>query len=164
MKTRFVSVFLAAVLGIGVLSVPRPSAAQMAASLVTFPTGTVTIRSDGGQHRFKVEIATTQRQMMQGLMFRRHLDADAGMLFVYEQPAESDMWMKNTLIPLDMLFIRKGGKIGKIAERTMPMSEAVISSGGPVIAVLEVNAGTVSRLGIKVGDMVSSPSMPKEGG
>lgn len=131
--------------------------------LATFPTSKVTIASGGKTHEFRVEIATTPRQVQQGLMFRRSLAPDAGMLFVYRRPIDSAMWMKNTLIPLDMLFIRAGGKIGRIAERTVPMSEAIIPSGGAVIAVLELNAGTASRLGIEPGDKVISPLLPSAG-
>ena len=137
-----------------------PAVAQASGALASFPTGTVTIRSGGKSHEFAVEIATTGRQQQQGLMFRRSLAPDAGMLFVYRRAADSAMWMRNTLIPLDMIFIRADGTIGKIAERTVPMSETVISSGGPVIAVLELNAGTASRLGLKPGDKVQSSALP----
>jgi uncharacterized membrane protein (UPF0127 family) len=112
------------------------------------------IRSAKGAHRFTVELARTPDQQMQGLMFRRKLDADAGMLFVYQEPVVARYWMKNTYIPLDMIFIAPDGHISSIAERTVPLSLATISSDVPVIAVLELNGGTASRLGIKIGDKV----------
>jgi len=109
---------------------------------------------DGTQHIFQVEVARTPRQQRRGLMFRRQLAADAGMLFFYGGNQMVRMWMKNTYIPLDMIFIRSDGVIMEIAERTVPGSLATISSGVEVSAVLEVNGGTVSRLGIRKGNTV----------
>jgi len=89
-------------------------------------------------------------------MFRRRMDRDAGMLFVYDTPQIITMWMKNTYIPLDMIFIGADLRVSSIAERTIPQSLETISSQKPSVAVLEVNAGTVRRLGLKVGDRVKS--------
>lgn len=133
--------------------------AQRPSSLVGFSRERLTIRSGDNSHGFSVELALSNRQQMQGLMFRRRMAADAGMLFVYRREEPTAMWMKNTYIPLDMLFIARDGTIKRIAERTVPMSEAVISSGGPVVAVLELNAGTASRLGLKPGDRVVSTAL-----
>lgn len=108
----------------------------------------------GARHDFQIELATTWAQRAQGLMYRRALAADAGMLFIYPRDDVITMWMKNTLIPLDMLFIDRRGRIATVAEWAVPLSLAVISSGVPVRAVLEVNAGTVARLGLKPGDRV----------
>lgn len=127
--------------------------------LVAFEKGEIAIHSGGKAHTFKVEVATNARQQAQGLMFRRSMAPDAGMLFVYPREERIAMWMKNTFIPLDMVFIARGGRIAKIAERTVPMSEATISSDVPVMAVLELNAGTASRLGLKPGDRVTSPAL-----
>jgi uncharacterized protein len=91
---------------------------------------------------------------MQGLMFRRALAAEAGMLFDYGSPQPIAMWMKNTLIPLDMIFIANDGKIVDFHERAVPMSLDTIETKVPARAVLEVNAGTVARLGVQVGDTV----------
>jgi uncharacterized membrane protein (UPF0127 family) len=91
-------------------------------------------------------------------MFRRQLDAGAGMLFLFGGTEVRGLWMKNTLIPLDMMFIDEEGKIVRIEERTVPHSERAIVSGKPVAAVLEVNAGTASRLMIKPGDRVRHPA------
>lgn len=109
---------------------------------------------DGEQHEFTVELALTDEQRAQGLMFRESLAPDAGMLFLYDQDRPRAMWMKNTLIPLDMLFIDGQGKIVRIAQRTTPLSESSIGSGRPVRAVLELAGGTSQRLGIRVGDRV----------
>jgi uncharacterized membrane protein (UPF0127 family) len=115
------------------------------------------IETAAGAHAFAVEMATTSDQHAAGLMHRRAMAADAGMLFLYPAGSRVAMWMKNTLIPLDMLFIGPAGRITHIAERTVPMSTELIGSNGPVRAVLELNAGTASRLGIKVGDRVRHP-------
>jgi hypothetical protein len=115
------------------------------------------IETAAGAHAFTVEMATTSDQQAIGLMHRRQMAADAGMLFVYPAGSRIAMWMKNTLIPLDMLFIGPDGRIKHLVERTVPMSTELIGSNGPVRAVLELNAGTASRLGIKVGDRVRHP-------
>ncbi|MGF1593022.1 MAG: DUF192 domain-containing protein [Kiloniellaceae bacterium] len=134
-----------------------PVAAQN--SLSSFETGALSIETAAGAtHDFTVEIAATADQRAQGLMFRDRMAADAGMLFLFEGAQVRAMWMKNTLIPLDMLFIDGEGKIVRIEERTVPHSERAISSGGPVTAVLELNAGTASRLVIKPGDRVRHPA------
>jgi len=135
------------------------SVARQAGSLVTFSREPLTIQSGDKVHKFSVELALNNRQHRQGLMFRRRLAADAGMLFVYRREEKISMWMKNTFIPLDMLFIARDGKIRRVAERAVPMSEAVIGSGAAVVAVLELNAGTASRLGLKPGDRVLSSAL-----
>lgn len=117
------------------------------------------VETGSGSHTFRVEIARTPGEQAQGLMFRRKLAPGAGMLFVHESEQLLSMWMKNTYIPLDMLFIGSDGRIVHIAERTVPHSEAIISSGGPAIAVLELNGGTASRLKIKPGDVVKSSAL-----
>ncbi len=112
------------------------------------------VTADGARHRFQVELALRGEQRAQGLMYRRRLAEDAGMLFIYDKEWPVSMWMKNTLIPLDMLFIAGDGRIVKIVERTVPHSLETISSGRAVAAVLEVNGGTAARLGIRPGDRV----------
>ena len=125
-----------------------------------FELSKASVLSGDRTHEFRVEVARTRSQQIQGLMFRRRLDADAGMLFVYRRAARVRMWMKNTYVPLDMLFIDRTGVIVEIAQRTVPLSTRTIPSKKPVTAVLEVNAGTVARLGIEVGDRVVSPALP----
>lgn len=142
-----------------VAAAPAPSQAQSAGTPVAFGTGEVGIETAAGARlAFQVEIAESPDQRAQGLMFRRQMAADAGMLFLFGGSRERAMWMKNTLIPLDMLFIDETGEIVRIEERTVPHSLRVIKSGQPVSAVLELNAGTTSRLAIKPGDRVIHPA------
>src|SRR5690242_12826349 len=101
-----------------------------------------------------VEMALTTDQQTIGLMFRPTVPPDGGMLFDWGAPRESEMWMKNTIAPLDMVFINADGTIRAIAENTVPQSLAVIDSRGPVRATLELAAGTTARLDIRVGDRV----------
>ena len=110
--------------------------------------------ADGTRYDIQAELAKTYEQKAQGLMYRRKLDQYAGMLFIYDQEAERSMWMKNTLIPLDMLFIDKAGYVVSLSERAVPGSLATISSGLPAAAVLELNSGMVQKLGIRPGDRV----------
>jgi len=126
----------------------------LAQGLVTFKTGELVIESGDKRHPFKIELALTPEQQSQGLMFRKSMAADAGMLFIYERPQDITMWMRNTLIPLDMIFIGADGRVVRIAERAVPQSLATISSGEPALGVLEVNGGTAARLGLKRGDLV----------
>ena len=108
----------------------------------------VTIAMADKSYRFDVEVARTIEEQRQGLMFRTSLPADGGMLFVYDKPQIASFWMKNTVIPLDMIFIRVDGSIDRIAENTIPESLEPVASGGEVVAVLEVVGGTAARLGI----------------
>ena len=131
---------------------------QMAlAQLQQFPTAPLTIESAGGPHKFTVELATTPAQMEQGLMFRRSMPPDAGMLFDFKTPSMATMWMRNTLIPLDMLFVDAQGRIVNIHERAVPGSLDTIGAAAPVRAVVELNGGTAARLGIRPGDRVIFP-------
>ena len=131
----------------------------VAQGLVSFKKEKLAIISQSGRHEFDVELALSDRQQAQGLMFRRSLPASAGMLFDYRVPTRINMWMKNTFIPLDMIFIGTDRRITNIARRTVPMSETTISSKGRVRAVLEVNSGTAARLGIKPGDKIVSATL-----
>lgn len=110
-----------------------------------------------GVFPFTVEIAVTDEERQKGLMFRRSLPEGRGMLFDFKQDVNATMWMKNTYISLDMIFIRANGVIQSIAENTEPESTRIIPAGAPVRAVLEVIAGTARKLGIKPGDRVAHP-------
>ncbi|MSO88942.1 MAG: DUF192 domain-containing protein [Rhodospirillaceae bacterium] len=121
------------------------------------PMAAVAIEAATGRHVFKVEIAQTEPERSQGLMFRQRLAADAGMLFDFGEEQPVAFWMQNTLIPLDMVFIRRDGRIANIAQRTIPLSTDAVPSSEPVRFVLEVNGGTTARLGIKAGDRVTLP-------
>jgi uncharacterized membrane protein (UPF0127 family) len=118
---------------------------------------TIEIASKNGVHAFTVEIATTDQERQTGLMYRKELPEGRGMLFDFGREQDVAMWMKNTYVSLDMIFIRADGRILRIAENTEPMSERIISSGGPVKGVLEVVAGTARKLGIAPGDRVAHP-------
>ena len=114
----------------------------------------LTVATDADATLFTVEIADTDDLRERGLMFRQRLPQDHGMLFDFGHPREVQMWMKNTYIPLDMLFIRLDGTVAYIAENTVPKSLDVIGVREPVKAVLEVPAGTARRLGLRAGDKV----------
>jgi uncharacterized protein len=115
----------------------------------------LSITTQSGTHRFMVEFADTPDRRAVGLMHRPAMATDHGMLFDFKTDAPVAMWMRNTRIPLDMLFIARDGRIVNIAERAVPFSETTIPSKGPVRAVLELNGGTAARLGIKPGDHVA---------
>jgi uncharacterized membrane protein (UPF0127 family) len=123
----------------------------------------VIITKDGKRHDFNVEMALTPEQQEVGLMFRPTVAPDGGMLFDWGRPQESQMWMKNTISSLDMVFINADGTIRSIIENAVPQSLAVLDSHGPVRATLELAAGTTARLGITVGDHVEAPIFSKAG-
>ncbi len=113
------------------------------------------VRQDGMIQNFRVEIALTPAAQQKGLMFREQMDEDYGMLFVFPgKEADRAFWMKNTLIPLDMVFIRKDGVIHHIHENAIPKDLTSVPSNGPVMAVLELNGGTAAKMGLKPGDVV----------
>lgn len=107
-----------------------------------------------GRTRFFVEIADNDAERERGLMFRKELAPDRGMLFDFKTPREAAFWMKNTLIPLDIIYIQQGGTVLSIARNTTPMSEAPIPSGGPVVAVLEIAGGRAEQIGLMPGDRI----------
>ncbi len=121
------------------------------------PTAPLTILCARGPHRFTTEIAATPQERALGLMFRRSLAPDSGMLFDFKRPQEVAFWMKNTLVPLDMLFVDAEGRIVGIHADAVPLSLATIPSPGPVRAVIELLGGTAARLGIRPGDRVLFP-------
>jgi uncharacterized protein len=118
---------------------------------------TLEIVTNNGVHSFSVEVMANDADRAKGLMFRRELPDGQGMLFDFDRDQDIAMWMKNTYIPLDMIFIRGDGTIRRIAENTTPLSETTIPSGGPVRGVLEVIGGTARKFGIKPGDRVAHP-------
>jgi len=122
----------------------------------------VTLVSESGRHVIKAEIADTPEARGVGLMFRRNLGADKGMLFIYDEPQSITMWMKNTYISLDMIFADAKGTIIRIARDTEPFSTKIIEAGGSAKAVLEVPAGTARRLRLKRGDKLIHPSVSSE--
>jgi uncharacterized membrane protein (UPF0127 family) len=117
---------------------------------------------DARLHRFNIWMADDEARRSRGLMFVKHLNAGDGMLFVYPQPQLIAMWMKNTFIPLDMLFVAPDGKVTHVVENTEPQSLKTIESGGAVVGVVELAAGTVARLKIAPGAQVIHPAFAKK--
>ena len=141
-----------------IAAVALAAAPALAQPQTGLPTADIVVQTESGKHKFKVELATTPDQMARGLMYRREMAADHGMLFDYgRDQAGISMWMKNTFIPLDMLFVKSDGSVLNIAERTVPQSLASVSAAGAVRVVIELNGGTASRLKIKPGDKVLHP-------
>jgi hypothetical protein len=114
----------------------------------------LSIRSTNGVHHFTVEVAATPEQQERGLMFRRSVAADRGMIFPYDPPQDVAFWMKNTLIPLDIIFVRSDGTIARIT-KAEAMDLTPLPAGEPVAGVLEIRSGRAAELGIKEGDVVS---------
>jgi len=139
------------------LAAVLPRTAAAAEALGAFPSSMLSIRTHQSTEWFNVWIADTAQRQQQGLMYQKWLPADRGMLFPDDTARVKSMWMKNTLIPLDMLFIDARGRIVYIRERATPESEEIISFPQPVKAVLELDGGSCARLGIRVGDQVRHP-------
>jgi uncharacterized protein len=129
-------------------------AAGIAEEGATEPLSIVTAT---GTHSFSVEVMRTQPELEKGLMFRKSMPADHGMLFDFQREQSVMMWMKNTFIPLDMIFIAKTGKVVGVIANARPMSEQILTVLTPTEAVLELNGGTAAKISLKVGDMVSHP-------
>ena len=128
------------------------------------PVQTVTIQTQGGSKIFHMEIAADEATRATGLMHRTHLARDAGMLFDFRTTVMTAFWMKDTPIPLDMLFVRPDGTIASIAANAVPFSTAEIAAPEPVRAVIEINGGEAKTLGIMPGDRVVTAIFPKPAG
>lgn len=140
---------------------PQPSApAPARLSPAGLPLQQLVVRSGSGEHVFTVEMAVSDAEQSRGLMFRERLGPDEGMLFPFDRPREAGFWMRNTLIPLDMIFIREDGTIARIAANTVPRTLDTVRSGEPVVAVLEIAGGRSAELGIAAGDRVTWPAGP----
>lgn len=146
----FVFLLAAFALSTGLMFGPTLAAAKMRNDILTVKTAKADLV-------FKVEVAVDDADKARGLMFRRDVPAMTGMLFPYDQAEEITMWMKNTYVSLDMVFIRADGVVHRIAKRTEPFSERIVASEGKVTAVLEIAAGEADRLGIQPGDRVVHP-------
>ena len=144
------------------LSSPAPAQMGPLEELDAFPRAELTL-TDGkrSKHVFKVWLADTPSRQAQGLMFVRSLPQLRGMLFVHPEPRTISMWMKNTYIPLDMVFIDAQGRVQQVVEQTTPHSLATIQSDRPALAVLEIGGGEAKRLGIRPGQLVSHPALPR---
>lgn len=135
-----------------VLSVLLLSSAAFAAKAPA--TQSLSVDADKGTKTFQVEVVREEKDRNRGLMYRRHMAADHGMLFDYDPPVDIAFWMKNTYIPLDIIFIDASGHIIRIEENATPLSLKHIPSGGPARGVLEINGGLSAKLGIGPGDLV----------
>lgn len=156
-------VLLAALMLAGCKAAPEPAAdTDKPASAETgatdpesgLPVVPLTIRGRGKPHDFHVEVAGTPQEQAKGLMFRTGLAPDAGMIFPFDPPREASFWMRNTVISLDLVFVKADGTIESIAANAEPYSERPIRSQGPVAAVLEIAGGRAAELGLKPGDRV----------
>ncbi|SEL87955.1 hypothetical protein SAMN05443999_10938 [Roseovarius azorensis] len=123
----------------------------------------VMLRGDWGQARFSVEVADSAESRARGLMHRESLPTTAGMLFVYPAPRQVGFWMKNTLIPLDMLFVDATGTVTSVHHMAIPHDETPIFGGSDTIAVLEINGGLARRMGITAGTQLQHPAFAKDG-
>jgi uncharacterized protein len=119
----------------------------------------VILQTATGTHAIGVKVASTLAEQQCGLQFLDRLPENTGMLFLYRPPREVTMWMKDTRLPLDMVFIRPGGAVHRIERGTQPCSEKIIASHGRVIAVLEFAAGSAERLGLRAGDRIKHPAL-----
>jgi uncharacterized membrane protein (UPF0127 family) len=119
----------------------------------------VDLRWNGGRESFAVEVADEAAERAQGLMFRDSMAPDQGMLFVYDAPKRAQFWMKNTLIPLDMVFADAAGRVTHVHSNAVPMDESVIDGGEGVQFVLEINGGLAARLGLSVGAEMRHPAI-----
>jgi len=126
----------------------------------TLPQAGIEVATAGGAHRFQVWIAADDRSRTRGLMFVRELPADRGMLFIFQVPQPAAFWMKDTYLSLDLIFIDPRGRVLNIARNARPFSLTPIKSDGPIIAVLELPAGTATRIGLAAGDRIDLPSLP----
>jgi len=151
---RVYSSFLILLLSVAVATGCKAQPAQLI-ELDAFPKGTLDIQSAKQTHHFDIWLAQTPAQQQQGLMFVRDLAENRGMLFLAEKPRVFNMWMMNTYIPLDMVFIGSDGRIAKIAERTTPHSTAIVSSDVAVGAILELKGGEAARRELRTGDKVA---------
>ena len=118
----------------------------------------VDLRGDWGQAHFNVEVADDVQEHAKGLMHRENLPASAGMLFIYDRPHHARFWMKNTLIPLDMIFLDSAGRVLRIAQNAIPLDETPIDGGEGVLMILEINGGMAQGLGITVGSELRHPA------
>ena len=133
------------------------TAGLFAGSVQAMRSESMTLHTARGPQVIRVEITETMEEKARGLMFRMRLPDGEGMLFGYDPPREITMWMRNTLIPLDMVFIRSDGVVHRIEASTHPLSEEIIASRGDVAACLELAGGAAERMGLKPGDWVEHP-------
>ena len=130
-----------------------------AAAAAVCEPGRVDLRGEWGRASFAVELADDPAERAQGLMHREQLATGRGMLFIYEEPRRASFWMRNTLIPLDMIFLDPRGRVTRIHENAVPLDETPIDGGDNVLAVLEINGGLARRIGIDEGSELRHPAL-----
>ena len=157
LERAWAGVLLAAALAASVTVAAAQESTSTPASAAEKPA--LVVEGEGGRHTFQVEIADDQEEHARGLMFRRSMDRTAGMLFDFGDDKSVWFWMKNTYLPLDMLFIGEDRRVKYIARNTTPLSERTITPPEKVRYVLEINAGVSAALGINIGDAVSGPAV-----
>jgi uncharacterized membrane protein (UPF0127 family) len=148
---------LAACTAIALAGVAACDASERVAPQPQLPLSSVSVATAGGRTTFVVEVATTPAQQEAGLMLRASMPRDRGMLFVFRDDEKRVFWMRNTLIPLDLAFIRADGTVANLSEDATPLSDAYIPSAGPVRYVLELDAGTARQAGVVPGAKVEIP-------
>ncbi|MCO6381641.1 DUF192 domain-containing protein [Oceanicola sp. 502str15] len=139
-------------------AVPDGAGDALVAPLQGCESGEVRLRWDGGQARFSVEIADDAGERSQGLMHRKSMARSSGMLFIYPRPAPVSFWMRNTLIPLDMIFLDARGVVQRVHSNAVPLDETPISGGDGILAVLEINGGLAKAFGIAPGAQMLHPA------
>ena len=160
---RLIALLATALLGLAAACSPQAGAGARAAGSAStaahpvsgLPVIGLTVNSPGKLHRFRVELARTGDEQAKGLMFRTALGADEGMIFPMDPPRPASFWMRNTVIPLDLIFIGPDRRIVNIAANAVPYDESQLLSAGPVSAVLELAGGKAAALGIGPGDQVA---------
>jgi uncharacterized membrane protein (UPF0127 family) len=154
LQTSFRASCIVAVLalGLGMALAPARTFAQASPAAVETALEALEIVTASGSHQFSVEVMRDDSQRARGLMYRRSMPQDRGMLFDFKREEPVSMWMKNTYLSLDMVFVDRSGRVINVAENTEPLSERIIPSGAPAYAVLELNAGSARRIGLKAGD------------
>ena len=154
-KGAFLALFLVVVGFVGMAMAAAPKAPKFDAAPLTITT------KDGVVHPFTVELAISSAQREYGLMFRTEMAPDHGMIFDFQTPQLVRMWMENTVLPLEMVFLDGQGTVTHIVENAVPYSQTIIDSGGQVTYVIELNGGIVKKLGLAVGDRAASPAIGK---
>lgn len=157
---RLARVAIAAAFGLVSLSGCHDPFVDEAAAATPVQLDVVTVQAvtaAGKTHRYKAEVARTPEQQARGLMYRRAMPRDAGMLFLFPEPRRASFWMANTYLPLDIIFISPQGRVVNVGEG-VPLSEATVESTGPASAVLELNRGEAARIGLKPGDRIIWPA------
>jgi uncharacterized protein len=157
-KSALVALFFMSVPTLGLHAAVTQQEMKFASEPLTVTT------AKGVAHKFTVELALDDAQREHGLMFRKSMPADHGMLFDFGTSRRVMMWMENTPLPLDMLFLDATGAVTHIRENAVPYSEAIIDSEQPVKYVIELNGGIVKKLGLTIGDRVTSPTITKSAG